>query len=103
MRGEGKSARKVRVCGTLRADVVVDERSWDQVLRERGREGLVARRDLVVWEIRTRDMLGLVWLRSESCERKWRPTPPAPGKWSDFVRKFGFVVLEMNGCEVRKD
>ena len=39
-----------------------------------------ARRDLLEREMRTRERLGSFWLRRESWERKWRPTPPAPGE-----------------------
>ena len=58
-------------------------RSFSHVERERGVVRWEARRLLVEREMRTREMLGSFWLRSESWERKWRPTPPAPG---DCVR-----------------
>lgn len=54
-------------------------RSFSQVEKERGVVRWEARRLFVEREMRTREMLGNFWLRAESWERKWRPTPPAPG------------------------
>lgn len=73
--------------------MVVAERSASQVERESGVVRCVARRDLEVSEMRTRDMLGYWALRVESWDRKCRPTPPAPGEVLDFVEG-GFAVLE---------
>ena len=53
-------------------------RSCCHVERESGVVRWEARRDLVERDMRTREMLGSFWLRRESWERKWRPTPPAP-------------------------
>ena len=64
----------------VRGGEVDASRSADQVERERGVVRWEARRDLLVREMRTREMAGYFWLRSESWERKWRPTPPAPGE-----------------------
>lgn len=73
----GRWVRKVRVSEGERAGWVVVERSWDQVVRDRGVVG-VPRRVFVEREIRMRDTLGWVWLRWESWERKCVPTPPTP-------------------------
>lgn len=92
----GSSARNLRVWVVVRGGEVDASRSCSQVERESGVVRWVARRLLLEREMRTREMLGNFWPRAESWERKWRPTPPAPG---DFVRssrwKCFSLVLEI--------
>ena len=58
----------------------VERRSWTEVVgeRERGVVG-VPRREVVVREIRRRDVFGWVGRMVERWERKWVPTLPTPG------------------------
>lgn len=69
----------MRVWAIVRGGEVDAERSVSQVERESGVVRWEARRELVVREMRTREMGGRVWARRESWVRKWWPTPPAPG------------------------
>ena len=55
-----------------------EERSPDQVSRERAVEGALARMVRREFEIRIGEREGCVWRRRESCERKCVPTPPVP-------------------------
>lgn len=55
---------------TVRAGEVDSLRSFSQVSRESGVVRWEARRLLVEREIRTSEMLGNLWLRTESWERK---------------------------------
>ena len=54
----------------MRGGEVEASRSASQVERERGAVRWEARRDLPVRDMRTRERLGSLWLRSASWERK---------------------------------
>ncbi len=87
----GRVVRWARSEGMVRAGCgEVERRSWTEVVgeRERGVVG-VPRREVVVREIRRRDVFGRVGRRVASWERKWVPTLPTPGgllgfAWKDF-------------------
>lgn len=82
----------------VRGGEVDASRSCSQVEKERGVVRWEARRLLLEREMRTREMLGNLWLRAESWERKCRPTPPAPGEFCQIVSTgpFRLVVLVLN-------
>lgn len=66
MRLSGSSARNLRVWEIVRGGEVDASRSDSQVEKESGVVRWEARRDLVEREMRTREMLGIFWLRAES-------------------------------------
>ena len=102
MRWSGSSERNLRVWVIVSGGEVDASRSRCQVERESGVVGLEARRDLLEREMRTREMLGNFWLRRESWERKWRPTPPAPGECQDVMKEKEVVLLMHAHIERKK-
>ena len=78
----------------VRAGEVDASRSCSHVWKERGVVRWEARRLLAEREMRTREMLGRSLLRDESWERKWRPTPPAPGSCQTMLKRVILLALE---------